>query len=91
MSKLKLQKPEVLIDELGKMQRRYSSALADMNEAIEAMNAWQEDSQSKQRTIDELFGILEDKQLNMLIDKVFVAVAAAAGGLIIGAALSKYL
>ena len=91
MSKLKLQKPEVLIDELGKMQRRYSSALASMNEAIEAMKAWQEDSQSKQRTIDELFGILEDKQLNMLIDKVFVAVAAAAGGLIIGAALSKYL
>ena len=91
MNKLKLQKPEVLIDELGKMQRRYSSALADMNEAIEAMKAWQEDSQSKQRTIDELFGILEDKQLNMLIDKVCAAVAAASVGLIIGAALSKYL
>lgn len=91
MSKLKLQKPEVLIDELGKMQRRYSSALEVISDAVNSMHAWREDSHSKQRTIDELWGMLKTKGVETFADKVCVAVAAAAGGIVIGAAVSKYL
>lgn len=45
----------------------------------------------KQWQIDQLRRILKDRRVDVLVDKVYVAVAAAAGGIVIGAAVSKYL